>query len=65
MSYCPECCSEEFDDLKRGNKRFFVCEMCGAEWVEDDAAPKTCQHVEKPAVQLASQINELYRRRRD
>jgi transposase-like protein len=37
MSYCPECCSEEVDDIKKGNKRYYVCEVCGNEWVEDDS----------------------------
>ena len=37
MSYCPECCSEDVDDIKKGNKRYYVCEVCGNEWVEEEA----------------------------
>lgn len=64
MSYCPECCSEEFDDIKRGNKRFFICEVCGAEWVEEEAKSKACQYEEEPAIEQEPQMAELYRRRR-
>lgn len=65
MSYCPECCSEEFDDIKRGNKRFFVCEVCGAEWVEEDATPKTCHQEEVPSIHEGLQQAAFYRRRND
>lgn len=66
MSYCPECCSEEFDDIKRGNKRFFVCEVCGAEWVEEEAKPKTCQPEEEaPSMHEGLQMAAFYRRRND
>jgi hypothetical protein len=64
MSYCPECCSEEFDDIKRGNKRHFICEVCGAEWVEEEAVPKECQYEQEPAVQDEPQMAEINRRRR-
>ena len=36
MSYCPECCSEDVDGVLRGNKRYYVCSICGAEWAEVD-----------------------------
>jgi len=36
MSYCPDCCSDDVDGIKRGNKRYFMCSVCGAEWVELD-----------------------------
>jgi hypothetical protein len=36
MSYCPECCSDDVDGIKHGNKRFYICGVCGAEWVEVD-----------------------------
>jgi formate dehydrogenase maturation protein FdhE len=64
MSYCPDCCSEEFDDIKRGNKRFFVCEICGAEWVEEEAGPKGCQDEKKLPIKAEYQMAEPDRRRR-
>jgi transposase-like protein len=36
MSYCPECCNDDVDGIKRGSKRFYICGICGAEWVEID-----------------------------
>jgi len=66
MSYCPECCSEEYDEIKRGNKRHFICEVCGAEWVEEEAAPKTSlQQEEALSRHEGLQMASFYKRRND
>ncbi|MGA2573078.1 MAG: hypothetical protein ABSF36_02570 [Candidatus Methanomethylicaceae archaeon] len=63
MSYCPECCSEDVDGIKRGNKRHFICSVCGAEWVELDnygrpAAGEAHQCTENP------QLTQMYKRKK-
>jgi hypothetical protein len=32
MAYCPECSSDDVQDVKKGNKRYYTCEVCGNEW---------------------------------